>query len=53
MATVFEGDVVMQSYLRPDLLERQGKSASAPGGATFTGTTNISEMTTTGSKLAQ
>jgi len=42
---------VMQSYLRPDLLEAAGVSGIDAWGAVFTGTTTTVEMNATGSKL--
>jgi len=42
---------VMQSYLRPDLLEDAGVGGIDAWGAVFTGTTTAVEMNATGSKL--
>jgi len=42
---------VMQSYLRPDLLEAAGVAGIDAWGAVFTGTTTTVEMNATGSKL--
>jgi len=42
---------VMQSYLRPDLLEDAGVAGIDAWGAVFTGTTSSVEMNATGSKL--
>jgi len=42
---------VMQSYLRPDLLEAAGVGGIDAWGAVFTGTTTTVEMNATGSKL--
>ncbi len=43
---------VMQSFLRPDLLEDAGVSGIDAWGAVFTGTATTVEMNATGSKLA-